>query len=252
MIKITRWAVTMAGAAALLILLAAAARGGDPGQPLVRATPVPSVRDYRGWISIDVISDWSQPNPLGGEEFESFIIPRIRGYLHLGFNEGEQGPPSGMIILFPLYSYWAHYGLSVEHVGIPNACRGYDVTSEGVGEVQLYSGSPSGDAGRWTIMNPGLSFLPILASSANIQFLGGDCEGARSGLQQGDKAGIEGIVLPLGQVEWSFQRGSQTPGMIEGTCTPDPNAALNLTVQCHWEVFGSAAATAPLTPPRRR
>ncbi len=263
MIKITRWTVTLAGAAALLILLfplPAAAGGGSTLQS--DGQPQPG-RNYLGWVDIDVQRSWSVPNPaarLLQNDF-NFFIRRFRSTLSLSWGSGSN-PPGSVTITPMTFEYYAMFTQRFQpDPDMPDMCRGHAVTVIGEGRSAGYSGSPSGSSTAWLI--PGLRFTPG-EMTPDITFLGGDCEPLRSGLRESTPSGLRAEMAIPGGVQWTFTesirdpRSSATPTSIEGSCDAELYEASGGRIQCHWQVIRRAPPLVPggrtpgLVPPRRR
>jgi hypothetical protein len=256
MTKITRWAVTLAGAAALLILLVplpAAARGGDP----VPYAPL----SYVGWVDIDVQRSYSVPAPRVVQNDFHFFIRRFRANLRLTLGSGSN-PPGSVTITPMTFQFYAMFTTRVEpDPDMPDMCRGHSVTVTGEGRSAGYSGSPSGSSTAWQI--PGLRFTPG-EMTPDITFLGGECEPARSPLEASSRSGLQGEMGIPGGFQWTFTEGirdprsSATPTSIEGSCDAELYDASGGRIQCHWQVNAGAPPLVPggqtpgLVPPRRR
>ncbi|MCJ7706636.1 MAG: hypothetical protein MUO38_03360, partial [Anaerolineales bacterium] len=151
MIKIIRWTVTLAGAAALLILLVplpAAAGGGSTLQS--DGQPQPG-RNYYGWVDIDVQRSYSVPAPRVLQNDFHFFIRRFRSNLSLSWGSGSN-PPGSVTITPMTFEYYAMFTTRVEpDPDLPDMCRGHSVTVIGEGRSAGYSGSPSGSSTAWLI-----------------------------------------------------------------------------------------------------
>jgi len=263
MIKITRWAVTLAGAAALLILLfplPAAAGGRSTLQS--DGQPQPG-RNYSGWVDIDVQRSWSAPNTaarLLQNDFH-FFIRRFRADLRLTWGSGSN-PPGSVTITPMTFQFYSMFAQRVEpDEDLPDMCRGHSVTVSGEGRSAGYSGSASGSSTVWQI--PGLRFTPG-EMTPDITFLGGDCEPGRAPLQVSTQSGLRAEMGIPGGIQWTFTEGirdprsSATPTSIEGSCDAELYDASGGRIQCHWRVNAGAPPLVPggrtpgLVPPRRR
>jgi hypothetical protein len=261
MIKIIRWTVTLAGAAALLILLVplpAAAGGGSTLQS--DGQPQPG-RNYYGWVDIDVQRSYSVPAPRVLQNDFHFFIRRFRSNLSLSWGSGSN-PPGSVTITPMTFEYYAMFTTRVEpDPDLPDMCRGHSVTVIGEGRSAGYSGSPSGSSTAWLI--PGLRFTPG-EMTPDITFLGGDCEPEREPLKVSTRSGLQGEMGIPGGVQWTFTEGirtprsSATPTSIEGSCDAELYEASGGRIQCHWQVNAGAPPLVPggrtpgVVPPRRR
>ena len=261
MTKITRWAVTLAGAAALLILLFPLPAAAGGGSTLQSDGQSQAGRFYSGWVDIDVQRSYSVPGPRVLQNDMHFFIRRFRADLTLTFPSGSN-PPGTVTITPKRFQLYAMFIQRWEpDPDLPDMCRGHAETLSGEGTFAGYSGSPSGSSTAWQI--PGLRFTPS-DMTPDITFLGGNCESLRSGLQVSTPSGLRGEMTIPGGFQWTFTEGirdprsSATPRSIEGSCDAELYDAIGGRIQCHWQVNAGAPPLVPggqapgVVPPRRR
>lgn len=261
MTKITRWAVTLAGAAALLILLFPLPAAAGGGSTLQSDGQSQAGRNYYGWVDIDVQRSYSVGGPRVLQNDMHFAIVRFRADLRLTLGSGSN--PPGLVTITP--KRFQLYAMFIQRwepdPDMPDMCRGDAVTVIGEGRSAGYSGSPSGSSTAWQI--PGLRFTPG-EMTPDITFLGGDCEPGRSPLQESSRSGLRGEMTIPGGFQWTFTEGirdprsSATPTSIEGSCDAPVYGQTGGRIQCQWQVNAGAPPLVPggrtpgLVPPRRR